>query len=434
VVGHGPAAAAAMGQLRSALRAYALEGRRPARVMQLLSRFADGVAGARAATVVYAVVDVPSGEVRYACAGHPPPLVVGPDGGTQFLSGGRGVPLDRTLAYRYQEGTTRIEPGSTIVLFSDGAVERRGESLDVGLARLAAAAGDAAALGPEALCARLLAALFADVEPRDDVALLAARVARPAVAPLRLRLPADVDELRGMRVALRAWLERVVDPGDAEMVVLAAGELAANAIEHAYAGDAGEIEVELSRDREGTLTLLVRDYGRWRPPDPNQIPPPTPNTERGRGLAIVRALMHAVDVDDGASGTSVSARFQPAPAGAAAPLAQTPGPAQVAVEGAGATLIARVSGELDMPAADDVGARLQALGPGPLVVDLGGVGFLGSAGLRMLFALARRPGGAAVVAPPGAACRRALAVAELHRALPVAETVEDALARLGGSP
>ena len=87
VVGHGPAAAAAMGQLRSALRAYALEGRAPARVLQLLARYADGVAGARGATVVYAVVDPGAREVRYACAGHPPPLVVGVRGAARVPAG-----------------------------------------------------------------------------------------------------------------------------------------------------------------------------------------------------------------------------------------------------------------------------------------------------------------------------------------------------------
>ena len=78
VVGHGPVAAAAMGQLRGALRAYALEGRSPGRVLQLLSRYADGVPGARGATVAYAVVDPAAREVRYASAGHPPPLLLAP--------------------------------------------------------------------------------------------------------------------------------------------------------------------------------------------------------------------------------------------------------------------------------------------------------------------------------------------------------------------
>ena len=148
VVGHGPAAAAAMGQLRSALRAYALEGRPPGRVMQLLSRYADGVAGARGATRAYAVLDPGAREVRYACAGHPPPLLVAADGRTRFLEGGRGVPLDRALGQVYQDTTAAVPEGATLILYSDGAVERRGEALDVGMERLAEAASTAARLSP----------------------------------------------------------------------------------------------------------------------------------------------------------------------------------------------------------------------------------------------------------------------------------------------
>ena len=103
IVGHGPDAAAAMGQLRSALRAYALEGRPPARVLQLLSRYADGVAGARGATLVYAIVDPAAHEVRYASAGHPPPLLVDVEGETRFLESARGVPLDRALGHVYTD-------------------------------------------------------------------------------------------------------------------------------------------------------------------------------------------------------------------------------------------------------------------------------------------------------------------------------------------
>ena len=140
IVGHGPDAAAAMGQLRSALRAYALEGRSPARVLQLLSRYADGVPGARGATLVYAVLDPAAREVRYACAGHPPPLLVGIDGDTRFLEGARGVPLDRALGHVYEDATAPVPERATLVLYSDGAIERRGEPLDAGMARLAEAA------------------------------------------------------------------------------------------------------------------------------------------------------------------------------------------------------------------------------------------------------------------------------------------------------
>src|SRR6201999_3905563 len=111
VVGHGPAAAAAMGQLRSALRAYALEGRSPARVLQLLSRYADGVTGARGAAVGYAVLDPVAREVRFACAGHPPPLLVSAEGDARFLEGARGVPLDRSLGYVYEDTSMAIGDG-----------------------------------------------------------------------------------------------------------------------------------------------------------------------------------------------------------------------------------------------------------------------------------------------------------------------------------
>ena len=141
VVGHGPGAAAAMGQLRSALRAYALEGRAPARVLQLLSRYAEGVPGARGATVVYAVIDPGAREVRYATAGHPPPLLLAPGEAPRYLNGARGVPLDRALGHVYTDATASLAENGTLILYSDGAIERRGEGLEAGLARLAGAGG-----------------------------------------------------------------------------------------------------------------------------------------------------------------------------------------------------------------------------------------------------------------------------------------------------
>ena len=218
VVGHGPAAAAAMGQLRSALRAYALEGRPPARVMQLLARYADGVSGARGATLAYAVLDPGAREVRYACAGHPPPLLVHASGAGQFLEGGRGVPLDRALGQVYEDAIAPVPEGATLILYSDGAIERRGEPLDVGMGRLAEAAGTAARLAPEALCSAVLDVLFADGRRRrDDVALLAARALALTITPLHLWFAARADQLAVVREAMRTWLAgAAVEPGDAE--------------------------------------------------------------------------------------------------------------------------------------------------------------------------------------------------------------------------
>jgi anti-anti-sigma factor len=433
IVGHGPDAAAAMGQLRSALRAYALEGRSPARVVQLLNRYADGVPGACGATLVYAILDPGAREVRYTCAGHPPPLLVSSNGDTRFLQGGRGVPLDRALGYVYEDATTAVPEHATLVLYSDGAIERRGEALDVGMERLAQAASASATLAPDPLCTALLDALLADGQPRrDDVALLAARALPLVIAPLRLWFAARADQLAVVREAMRTWLTGVgVDAGDSELIVLAAGELCANAVEHAYPpGSDSAVEVALAREPGGVLTLVVRDHGRWRPP-------PADPGERGRGLSIVRALMHDVDVDEGADGTTVSARYRPGPASpqtvAAAPapaVALVIAPAAVELMIAGEVPVARVRGELDSFNASEIGAELLALAPGPAIVDLTELAFLGSAGMRELFELARRCERLAVVAPPGAAFRRALEVAQLASVAHVADDVEAALEHL----
>lgn len=416
IVGHGPEAAAAMGQLRSALRAYALEGRSPARVLQLLSRYADGVPGARGATLIYAVVDPSARELRYAAAGHPPPLLLAPNGRARFLDGARGVPLDRALGHVYADAVAPVPEGTTLVLYSDGAVERRGEALDIGMERLAAAASESAALAPEALCARLTDALLTGVRRRDDVALVAARIHAPAVAPLRLWFAARADQLSVVREAMRSWLASAgVEPGDGEVVVLAAGELCANAVEHAYPpGTEAAVEVMLARDPSGALTLMVRDRGRWRPP-------PADPGSRGRGLSIVRALMHAVDIDEGADGTTVSVRFYPG-GGTAAPPRVAPGPLRVEIDGS----VARITGEIDRSNAAEAERLLGELAPGPAIVDLSGLAFLGSAGVQVLFALAHRCARLAVVVPREAAFRRALEVAGLSRVARLADSLDDA--------
>lgn len=187
-VGRGATAAAVMGQLRSALRALALEGHPPEVVLARLSAFAESVPGGPVATAAYAVLDPHTGALDYACAGHPPPLVVTRDGGARFLSDGRGPPLAVSAHPVHPRGRDELPCGGTLVLYSDGLVERRGETIDAGLARLAAVAPGGEE-DPEVLCDRLISVL---VGPggADDVALLAVRLesvgapdARAAAAP-----------------------------------------------------------------------------------------------------------------------------------------------------------------------------------------------------------------------------------------------------------
>jgi hypothetical protein len=170
VAGKGVPAAALMGELRSGLRAYALEGGDPHQTLERLNSLV--LASARMATVLLAVVDPNEGAVRYASAGHLPPLLVGPDGSATLLDEGRGPPL---LAYRGSEGsgTVQLERGAQLVLYTDGLVERRGEAIDEGLGRLVDAAAGSAD-GAEETCEQLVAAMELP-ESRDDVAVLAVR-------------------------------------------------------------------------------------------------------------------------------------------------------------------------------------------------------------------------------------------------------------------
>jgi serine phosphatase RsbU (regulator of sigma subunit)/anti-sigma regulatory factor (Ser/Thr protein kinase)/PAS domain-containing protein len=299
VVGRGLGAATTMGQLRSALAALALSEAEPGRVLDDLERFARQVEGARLGTVVYCLLDPVGGTLRYACAGHPPPLVLRPGGGTEYLEEGRSAllcALPPGLTPPRTEGTYRLPPGSTLLLYSDGLVERRGESLDVGLARLADLAADYAEHGGANWCEQLVDTMLVG-SGDDDVALLRATF-RPV---LSRRLPAEPARLAGLRRELRRWLTSL-GASDDEIadVLLACGEACANAVEHAYRGGGGELIVELILDDDRQLRLRVTDTGRWR-----SVPAPG---DRGRGLPLMRAVMDAVDVARGAAGTVVTMR------------------------------------------------------------------------------------------------------------------------------
>lgn len=173
-VGHGLEAATAMGQLRSAARAMLLEGRDPASVLDGLDVYARSVDGAFCATVVCATIDRREGTVTYSRAGHPPPLLSGP-GGTRWLDGAVSLPLAVGAGVRRGNETIDMDIDDVLVLYSDGLVERRGESIDRGLERLAASVG-CSGFGPAAeLADRLLRELLVDGSS-DDVVLVVKRL------------------------------------------------------------------------------------------------------------------------------------------------------------------------------------------------------------------------------------------------------------------
>src|SRR6266705_2502963 len=189
VAGHGLRAASTMGQVRMALRAYALEEPSPARVVRRLDQLVSRLLGSEVVTLVYLVVDLDSGMVRFANAGHPPPLVVEAGGRACYLEHGLAPPLGCDHPDLPAEATFRLTPGSTLLLFTDGLVERRGASIDAGLdrlARLAAACHD----DVDALCEQLLRRMVGD-DVADDIALLAVRPIPLVGGRLVVRLPAE---------------------------------------------------------------------------------------------------------------------------------------------------------------------------------------------------------------------------------------------------
>jgi anti-sigma regulatory factor (Ser/Thr protein kinase) len=302
VVGRGVQAAAVMGQLQSALRAFAQDGDPPAAVIGKLSRFAERVEQARMATVVYGVLDPESGELVYARAGHPPPLLVGPDGDAEFLHEARGAPLAAFAQVPHTEGRARLEPGAMLAMYSDGLIERRRESLDAGLDRLAHAVSDVAGEPTEEVCDRVLASLFHGSRPADDVALLLMRRTAPIPLVFKRGIDARAEELAPLRRELRGWLrEAGMDEPGLQDLVLACGEALANAVEHAYRpGEEGRIEFQVMLDAEGVLQAAVRDFGHWRTP--------SWNPDRGRGLEMMKQLTDALDVSRSEEGTHVVMR------------------------------------------------------------------------------------------------------------------------------
>ncbi len=298
VVGHSIDAAVAMGQLRGAVRALAPLGE-PGQVLAHLDTFVISLPAAQMATIAYVVLDRTTGDFSYACAGHPPPLCVSTEGEARLLWEGRSAPLGTHPEGPRAEAAGRLGPGEALVLYTDGLIERRGESIDIGLDRLVATAR-VTPYGSAALVEHLCDALLTDEEQHDDVCVMALR--RVAVAgEFAHRLAAVPGDLAGLRRELRSWLERRdigVEPTHA--IVLAISEAAANAVEHGYRSNGiGVVEV-LARCDDKVFDATVRDRGGWREPrvDPH----------RGRGIAIMRSLMDNVSIASDADATVVQMR------------------------------------------------------------------------------------------------------------------------------
>jgi anti-sigma regulatory factor (Ser/Thr protein kinase) len=296
VAGHGVRAAALMGQLRTGLRAYALEGQPPGETLKRLDRLLQSIRGRGMATAAYALFSLETGSLRIASAGHPPPVLVSAAGEASLIEIAAAPPLG-TLPYpTHHEVETSLGPGETILMYTDGLIERRGESLIAGLERLCETAG--VVTSAEELCQRVIDALVPALGSPDDVAVVALRNA-PIEPDMRLRLPADPQVLSQIRQMLRRWLRsKGAQAEEIAAITLACGEACSNAIEHAYAPRGASFELEAIHSA-GIVTLTVRDDGRWRPPR---------GQHRGRGLQMIEATVDEFDVRATADGTEILMR------------------------------------------------------------------------------------------------------------------------------
>jgi anti-sigma regulatory factor (Ser/Thr protein kinase) len=211
------------------------------------------------------------------------------------------VPLAVQRDHRRPQESTALPPGSTVMLFTDGLVERRGESIDDGIARVA----DVLTRHTNSPVDTIADVVLRELAPADgyddDVAIV---VCRPPVASFRIDEDATADRLADVRHRLDAWLQSVpVATEVAADVVLAVGEACTNSVEHAYRGrPPGTMRVEAAVDGD-EVHLRVIDFGSWKPPVASR-------RARGRGLLLIRAVSDESQVNSGTAGTTVAMSFR----------------------------------------------------------------------------------------------------------------------------
>lgn len=295
-VGHGLAAATVMGQLRSACRALLLEHPSPRAALSALDRFAARLPGAVCTTAFCAVLNPETGEMVYSSAGHPPPILVYGDRTARILEDGSAIPLGLRPDRIRPEAHVVIPPRATLLLYTDGLVERRRQSLDDGIARATELLRGGSSSVLDELASEIMSSLAPDDGYQDDVALLLYR--QPT--PLQLDFPAAPSELAGTRTALRDWLQRAdVGPDQTQDVLIAVGEAVANAIEHGHRDRPGGTVSLRATALADCLYLTVADTGLWKTPSPDV------DITRGRGVMLMRALMQDVSIHPDTMGTTV---------------------------------------------------------------------------------------------------------------------------------
>ncbi|WP_239381817.1 SpoIIE family protein phosphatase [Frankia sp. CIT1] len=301
VMGRGVRAAAVMGQLRAAVRAYARLDLAPADVLELLDGVVRDLTQDSIVTCVYAVYDPLKHSLAFASAGHLPPLLVDPAGTVRPLTAGSGPPLGADLP-EFTEQRVALPPGAMLALYTDGLVEQRGRDIDAGIDKLREHLAGSRDIPLDALPDRLVDRMLPGAQD-DDIALLLVQ-ASPSPLPsvnggqpmLHMEISGSVQSVRDARqaaaAALASWR---IPPKRAADVVLAVSELVTNAVLY------GEVPMDLRLRPAGhELILDVRDAASTLP----QRLRATADDEHGRGVHLVSLIADrwgARNTDDGKS-------------------------------------------------------------------------------------------------------------------------------------
>ncbi|MGY4921929.1 ATP-binding SpoIIE family protein phosphatase [Streptomyces sp. 900105755] len=307
VEGHALESAAVMGQVRTAVAAYAAEGHRPAAVIDRTGRLLAQLGTDLLVTCCVVAVDPVDGTTEVALAGHPAPLVLGPDGNVSTLEAPSNVPLGIDVPEACQGREHTLGHGSVLMLYSNGLGDCRASDPDADARALLSAGGHEAGTDLE----RLADHLMTDSSPqhrRDDAVLLLARCdgAVGEDGPRQGNLHIRHRDLQGVKTArdfvhdrLSSW--ELTDMSDALQLI--ASEIVTNALIHA----GSDVDVRL-RAFADHVRLEVRDSDS-NPPVPSPLTlreEENVEAEHGRGLLIVEALAGVWNSSPNGRGKTVS--------------------------------------------------------------------------------------------------------------------------------
>ena len=432
VVGHGVEAAAVMSQLRTALRMQISLGHTIVEALEAVDRFREHVPGSKSATLCVGSLDFATGEFQYCTAGHPPPLLVSAGANSRYAEPSGAGPLGSGTGFPVR--TEVLEVGDSVLLYSDGLIERPGRPLGASTAEFAELAAnivggssgfviDAPGRPIDRICSETLELLLRSTGYKDDVTLLAAQRRTPP-PPLRITVDATLHAARAVRARLREWLAGIgADADDICDVVHAISEFVENAVEHGYAAEVSDgVLVEAALAGDGNLHASVIDHGQWK--DYREG-----GHGRGRGLAMAEALVSQAQITHDADGTTASLThrlWRPAnfitDTFVSRPTRRRPVNSEFVsfVRSDERTGRIVVSGDVDTTTASTLDRQIAVesrSGIGSLTIDLSGVTHLGSAGVSALAAARDRAqtqgGDFVLVAPPGSPAHHVLSLVRL---------------------